>query len=386
MKKILIVHTRYQNLGGEDVAVENEVEFLAKHFTVDTLYFSNEIESILKLLKIFIFNSNDSAIRSLKEKIDVFNPDLVYVHNTWFKGSNGILKFLIDKNIKFVLKIHNFRYFCTKNLLFKKHIGSQKFCSACGIYSKKGYLFNKYFQDSILKSILVLRYGLKYFKIIKNGNFNIFVLTQFHKKFLEKLGINKERIIVFKNHISIKTSSNNIQSKKNIVYAGRVSKEKGVPELINAFNGLFLDKYELNIIGDGPLIEELREMHASKNVIFHGQLSNKATMKKIQDSLCVVTTTKLYEGQPTLLCEASSLGIPSIYPNTEGIAEFFPDSSQLSFKQYDYVDLQKKLKLIIDEELMKSEGEKNRVFISETLNEKKLLENFNKVFKREQDG
>jgi hypothetical protein len=35
---------------------------------------------------------------------------------------------------------------------------------------------------------------------------------------------------------------------------------------------------------------------------------------------------------------------------------------------------------------MKSEGEKNRVFISETLNEKKLLENFNKVFKREQDG
>ena len=40
MKKILIVHTRYQNLGGEDIAVENEVDFLAKHFTVDTLYFS----------------------------------------------------------------------------------------------------------------------------------------------------------------------------------------------------------------------------------------------------------------------------------------------------------------------------------------------------------
>ena len=86
---------------------------------------------------------------------------------------------------------------------------------------------------------------------------------------------------------------------------------------------VYFDKYELNIIGDGPLIEELREIHTSKNVIFHGQLSNKATMKKIQDSLCVVTTTKLYEGQPTLLCEASSLGIPSIYPNTEGIAEFF---------------------------------------------------------------
>ena len=93
-------------------------------------------------------------------------------------------------------------------------------------------------------------------------------MTQFHKNFLEKLGINKERIIVFKNHISIKASSNNIQSKKNIVYAGRVSKEKGVPELINAFNGLFLDKYELNIIGDGPLIEELRRYILLKMLFF----------------------------------------------------------------------------------------------------------------------
>ena len=75
---------------------------------------------------------------------------------------------------------------------------------------------------------------------------------------------------------------------------------------------------------------------------------------------------KLYEGQPTLLCEASSLGIPSIYPNTKELQSSFLTHHN-SFKQYDYVDFQRKLKLIIDEELMKSEGEKNRVFISKLL-------------------
>ena len=30
MKKILVVHNKYQQLGGEDIAVENEIQFLKK--------------------------------------------------------------------------------------------------------------------------------------------------------------------------------------------------------------------------------------------------------------------------------------------------------------------------------------------------------------------
>ena len=41
MKKILVIHNRYRILGGEDIAVENEVNILSKHFDVKTLYFNN---------------------------------------------------------------------------------------------------------------------------------------------------------------------------------------------------------------------------------------------------------------------------------------------------------------------------------------------------------
>ena len=41
---------------------------------------------------------------------------------------------------------------------------------------------------------------------------------------------------------------------------------------------------------------------------------NLETLNFISTSVAVITATKLYEGQPTLLCEASLLGVPSIFP------------------------------------------------------------------------
>ena len=42
-KKVLIVHNKYRNLGGEDLAVENEIVFLKEHFNVEVLYFTNNV-------------------------------------------------------------------------------------------------------------------------------------------------------------------------------------------------------------------------------------------------------------------------------------------------------------------------------------------------------
>ena len=44
--------------------------------------------------------------------------------------------------------------------------------------------FNKYFKDSYIKSILAIRFGKKLNKVIANKNFNILVLTNFHKNYL----------------------------------------------------------------------------------------------------------------------------------------------------------------------------------------------------------
>ena len=56
MKKILLVHTSYQNLGGEDVAVETEITLLKNHFEVETLIFSNNVQNYFSQFIYFIFD------------------------------------------------------------------------------------------------------------------------------------------------------------------------------------------------------------------------------------------------------------------------------------------------------------------------------------------
>ena len=46
MKKILVIHTKYQIQGGEDIAVNNEVDFLKKHYEVRTIYFQIKLNLI----------------------------------------------------------------------------------------------------------------------------------------------------------------------------------------------------------------------------------------------------------------------------------------------------------------------------------------------------
>ena len=47
MKKILIIHTKYRESGGEDTAVLNELDILAKVMKLKSLIFENKINNIL---------------------------------------------------------------------------------------------------------------------------------------------------------------------------------------------------------------------------------------------------------------------------------------------------------------------------------------------------
>ena len=157
--------------------------------------------------------------------------------------------------------------------------------------------------------------------------------------------------------------------------AKKYAAEKGIKELIYSFKLSNLRDFKLKIIGDGPDLKKLKYKYSSENIEFYGMLSNSETLEIISNSKAVVTATKLFEGQPTLLCEASSMAIPSIFPKTGGIGEFFPENYELSFEQFNYNDLVQKLNLLIDTNYILDIGQKNKEYISQYLNEHRLLQN-----------
>ena len=290
-----------------------------------------------------------------------------------------LLELLNEHNIKTVLKLHNFRYFCTKSFFHRNHLKDSKVCYACGQKKNRARIFNKYYLDSYLKSLMVVIYGKRYFNVLKNSNLNILVLTKFHKKFLTNLGIQKKKIHVLPNLINSYIENTYLPKSDYIVYAGRISEEKGVEELIKSFLKSKFNDINIKIIGNGPLLNSLKKKHKESSVEFMNEISNKEVLEIISKARAVVTGTKLYEGQPMLLCEASSLGIPSFFPRSGGIEEFFPDNYSFSYQQLNYDDLTNKLDYLNDIKIIQNQGYKNKEFISDYLDKENLIKTLDKV-------
>jgi len=387
--KVLLIHTKYQNIGGEDIAVQSEATFLKKHYELEEIYFSNQISkkpvSLIKQFFYFLNNKNKDSLNVVEDKIQSFKPDVIYIQNTWFKASLGVFSLAKKYHTKVIVKLHNYRHYCSQSFLSKVHLSGLDVCYACGFKKKQFRIFNKYFEDSYFKSFFVIIYGKAYLKILKNNDIKILTLTNFQKDFLIDQNIKEEKIIVFPNYTDkniILDENLKLDIKSNgIVYAGRISKEKGLVDLIEGFISANLKELPLHIIGDGPLLNYLKLEYAVENIFFHGELDHKTVMQIISRSKAVVTATRLYEGQPTLLCEASKLGIPSVFPDTGGVLEFFPENYPLSYKKFDQADLINKLKLISNKDLHNQLSVLVKENIEVKLSESVLLEKFNNIFK-----
>ena len=316
--------------------------------------------------------------KNFLDTLEEFQPDIVYIHNTWFKVNLGIFKILKNKKIKVILKIHNFRYECGRHLFAKQHSPKNKRCDACGFERPFLFVLNKYYKDSYIKSIALYFYSLKFFDILKNYPMTLLALNDFHKSKLIEKGVVEEKIEVFHNPIKF---DKDITKDKNsyLVYAGRISKEKGVEEVIKSWLNSDISHFDLYIIGDGELKSYLKKKYKYKNLIFMGYLPNEEVLEYIKHAKAVVTATKLYEGQPRLLCEASSLGTISIYPSFGGMNEFFPEDYKYSFEQFNYKDLEKKLNLLNEELVFEEAVSEVKINILEKLNEKNIYLSFSRI-------
>ena len=221
----------------------------------------------------------------------------------------------------------------------------------------------------------------KIYKILENSNFQILLLTRFHLQYIESKGYKFKYLNVFPNYLEV--SHNEKRKEDFILYAGRISNEKGINELINAFINVKYEKKELYIIGDGPELKTLKNKYKNnEDIRFFGAIENNRVHELISKSKGVVTATKLYEGQPTLLCEASLMSIPSIFPRTGGIEEFFPTNYSLTYNQFDYSQLSKKIKEIYSIDDVSSVAQKNQKFIMKKLNQIDLRKKFEQIYEQ----
>jgi len=377
VNKILILHTNYRIFGGEDVAVNNEIKYLSDYFHVRSLFFDNSGKIKLNDLSSFLFQTDVLAKATLNKEIEINHPDIAYIHNLWFRGSLSLVTLLLNKNIKVFVKLHNFRFDCANAL----HFRDNKICHDCTPKNRLPGIKNKCYENSYLKSVFVTQFGKRYLEILKSENLEVLVTTNFHKEYLTSLGVKSEKIHISPNMFplaKIKPTYTPIE-RNTFLFAGRLSSEKGLFELINVWKKIKLKNYSLIIAGDGPLRGELTKIVNQLNSVeLIGFIPQNNLYDLMRTCRAVISTTKVYENHPTLLTEASLMGIPSIFPNFGGMKYFFPEDYPLMFEQYNYQDLESIIQMTTQDALMENLG--NSVFkhIQNHLKAYNLVEIFNR--------
>ena len=140
---------------------------------------------------------------------------------------------------------------------------------------------------------------------------------------------------------------------KQVMYAGRLSPEKGADTLIKAWISL-PNKYgfTLKIIGDGAEKERLEKLaFEDSSISFVGVLPKSKTIEQMSNSMLLISPSKCYETFGLSPVEAMSIGTPVLISDVVNLFPIVQDNiSGRYFKAGSAEDLAEKLTELLSDE------------------------------------
>lgn len=362
--KILILHNRYRDQGGEEAVVSSEIELLRSNghkvlfyeLSNTDLFKGNIFRKISHLFNIIWSRESYKKVRKI---IREEKPDIVHIHNVFFLMSVSVYYACRHENAVVVQSLHNYRFLCPMAVLYR----DGRVCREC---LDKGLLMsikNKCIKKSKLWAVAMLCI-LKFH--YKNNTFKKFIntyiaLSSFSKEQFALAGFNAERIKIKPNFIDCDPGL----AEKRGDYAlciSRFSPEKGIDILLEAWKKV--DYLPLKVIGDGSQFSELKEYSQkhSLDVEFFGHKPNSEVIDCIKKSLMVVLPSKCNENFPRIIVESFACSTPVIASKIGALAEIVKEGKTgLLFDSEAPDDLADKVKYLYqNREVVKSMGSNAR--------------------------
>ncbi|MDA9712561.1 glycosyltransferase family 4 protein [Acidimicrobiaceae bacterium] len=205
--------------------------------------------------------------------------------------------------------------------------------------------------------------------------------SQHLKNFILNLGF-KNKIEIINNGVFIPEENTNIftNDQINITIVSRLVSHKNVEKIIKAISDLNSPLINLNIIGDGPELNQLQkislESNNKDNIIFHGKL-NRDEINHIFLNSDIYIQASNYEGLPHSLLEAMSYGIPVLCTPVGECKEILgnEDRGYILNLPVSKNNIKSKISEIIGEkDIANKKGERGKDFINEKYN---LTNSFN---------
>ena len=372
--KIVQVHNRYQQAGGEDIVVAEEKKLLEKNGHTVLTYFqnNNDIKQYSSIKKVKLFSQlhfNPRSYKNCLAYLKKHQPDVCHVHNTLHIISPAIFKACKDTNTPVVQTLHNYRPICVNGMLTKNNIP----CESCLGKSAYHSLKDKCYRNSYLQTFAVARLIEKNKqRRLYQDNIDAFIcFTDFAKDKFIIQGIPAEKIHVKPNFLN-ETAVEQKSTEPYLVFVGRLEEAKGAHILNRVAKKISLPIY---VIGEGKLSVDLQE---HQHVKMLGQLPHKTTLKYIQGADALFLPSTVYEGMPLTILEAFAHRTPVIASNIGAMASMVRhEDNGLLFEVNDIGDAVNKINQLFSNQTLKNHVAQNGFQDFVTLYSAKV--NYNKL-------
>jgi len=317
--RIAVLHNRYRLPGGEDAVVEREIELLSDFghvlhlFSVDNTSISREGVG-LAARTIWSRPAAEAVDRFLEQT----QCDLVHVHNTFPLLSPSVYSVAARRGLPVVQTLHNFRLLCPSATFFR----DGRICTEClgRPVPWPAVRYACYRNDRRATTAVATMLAVHRLRGTWSREVDAFIaLTEFARARFVTGGLPAERIHVRPNYvpdpIAIRAESRSDQG--HAVYVGRLSEEKGIRVLIEAWKAVPIP---LVVLGDGPLGDEIRAA-APSHVDFRGHVSHMKVLETMARAAFAVVPSTCFEGLPMAVLDAFALGVPVLASDLGSLAE-----------------------------------------------------------------
>lgn len=335
--RILFAHNAYQQRGGEDSVVDDEIQLLRDHGHEVELYRrdNHDIESMGKLAVARDTLWSSRTTRDIEAVLSRFRPDVIHTHNTFPLISPSLYWASAKRHVPVVQTLHNFRLLCPQAMLLREG----RVCEDCVGRAPWRGVARRCYRESLpqsvaLASMLMLHRGLGTYtsKVTR-----YIALNDFCRDVFVRGGLPADHLRVKPNFVADPGLGS--ATRAGFLYVGRLSSEKGIATLAAAL--ATLSDVQCEVIGTG--LEE-GAIGSLANVKMAGWQQGTYIVERMKSSLALVMPSLWYENFPRTLVEAFACGLPVIASRLGAMAALIRDGETgLLFNPGDAADLATKL-------------------------------------------
>lgn len=323
------------------------------------------------------------AKNKISKLLDREKPDIVHLNNFAHQISPSILHAVKDRDIPMVMTMHDYKLTCPVYTM----MSNGKICERCRHGRYYQCIIHRCSKRSYSKSFLnTMEMYLHHNVLHIYDLIDLFISpSEFLKMKSKEMGFQNE-IVYLPNFVNITGMKPNFDcTKKEILYFGRLSSEKGIITLVDVVKNI--RNISLRIIGSGPmrefLIEKIRK-EKIENVLINNHVNDDELWEYVKRAMFTVVPSEWYEVFGLTIIESFALGKPVIGARIGAIPELIKDGKTgLTFDSGNSDDLREKIKYLIDNpDIIIEMGKNARDFVEKKFNNGKHYTELIKIYEK----